>query len=88
MALNYAGGRIFATINAMEKQICEHFGIDNLPDEIYEAFVDSIFVGYSWYAERSLTETLRARFRLGNIPDQSVSADSFQGSGTGGNRTF
>jgi RHS repeat-associated protein len=27
-------------------------------------------------------------FRLGDIPDQSVSADSFQGSGTGGNRTF
>jgi hypothetical protein len=64
MALNYAGGRIFATIDAMEKQICEHFGVDNLPDEIYEAFVDSIFVGYSWYAERSLTETLRARFKV------------------------
>jgi hypothetical protein len=26
--------------------------------------------------------------RLGDIPDQSVSADSSQGSGTGGNRTF
>ena len=26
--------------------------------------------------------------RLGDIPDQSVSADSFQGSGTGGNGTF
>jgi hypothetical protein len=28
------------------------------------------------------------RTRLGDIPDQSVSADSFQGSGTGGNGTF
>jgi hypothetical protein len=26
--------------------------------------------------------------RLGDIPDQSVSADSFEGSGTGGNGTF
>jgi hypothetical protein len=26
--------------------------------------------------------------RLGDIPDQSVSADSFQGSGTGSNGTF
>jgi hypothetical protein len=26
--------------------------------------------------------------RLGDIPDQSVSADSFQGSGTGSNRMF
>jgi hypothetical protein len=30
----------------------------------------------------------RVPTRLGDIPDQSVSADSFQGSGTGGNGTF
>jgi hypothetical protein len=51
----------------------------------------------SWITSRVIYAACGSRFatsesiapgRLGDIPDQSVSADSFQGSGTGGNRTF